>query len=346
MACRITFDQTIETWLRVHAECFEEIGGVIATVVPDNLKSAVVRAAFGLADEPVLNRSYRELARHFGFKIDPAPVYSPEKKGKVESGVRYVKRNFFPGRHGANVEDVRRELGRWVNEIANTRVHGTTYKKPLDLFDAFERQALLPLPQQRFQPVRWARANVHRDSHVSFERHLYSVPWRLLEKKVDIRAVGSSIEIYFNDSRVATHARGAPGGRTTRDEHLPERRVDLRHRDRGYWEKRGEAIGPEAAAYVREVFESDEVLSQLRAVQAIVLELDTVPRERAEAACRRARFFGNHTASGLKNILRKGLDLEPLPTALVATGPLDRPRFARNWKELLQQTLEETDEPN
>lgn len=347
MACRLTFDQTIETWLRVHGECFEELGGVPATLVPDNLKSAVIRAAFCSADEPVLNRSYRELARHTGFKIDPTPAYSPEKKGKVESGVRYVKRNFFAGRDGANADDTRRELARWVTEIANTRIHGTTRKRPIDLFEAKERAALLPLPRLAFQPVRWARAPVHRNTHINFERHLYSVPWRLLKKIVLVRAVGASIEIYFEDTRVATHSRGAPGGRTTRDEHLPEYRGDLRHRDSDYWEKRAEIVGPESSGYVREVFDSDDVLYQLRAVQAIVLTLEAFPRDRAEAACRRARFFGNHTVSGLKNILRKGLDLEPLPTArLPSNAQVERPRFARNWKELLQQPLEETDEPN
>ncbi len=348
IAARITFDQKIETWLRVHAECFEELGGVVETTVPDNLKSAVVRAAFGVTGEPVLNRSYREFARHFHFKIDPTPAYSPEKKGKVESGVRYVKRNFFKGvKAGANVEEVRSDLARWVSEIANTRDHGTTHRRPIDLFEAQERAALLPLPRVAFQPARWARADVHRDSHVSFESHLYSVPWRLLKKTVFLRAVGESVEVYFDDIRVATHRRGAPGGRTTLDEHLPEGRRDFRHRDRDYWEERAERIGAETLAYVKEVFDSDDVLYQVRAVQQIVIAIEAFPRDRGEAACRRARFFGNYTASGLKNILRRGLDLEPLPIAVVgSTDGLDRPRFARNWKELLQQTTEETNEPN
>ena len=92
---RIVFDQKVDTWLALHVAAFEWFGGVPETVVPDNLKSAVIRAAFDVRTEPVLNRSYRELARHFGFKIDPTPPYSPQKKGKVESGIRYVKGNFM-----------------------------------------------------------------------------------------------------------------------------------------------------------------------------------------------------------------------------------------------------------
>lgn len=74
MAVRICFDQKIETWLRVHVEAFAELGGVPSTVVPDNLKAEVVRAAFGVDGAASLNRSYRELARHYGIKIDPAPI--------------------------------------------------------------------------------------------------------------------------------------------------------------------------------------------------------------------------------------------------------------------------------
>jgi transposase len=87
---RVVFDQRTETWLRLHVEAFAALGGVPRVVVPDNLKAAVIRGAFGASEEPTLNRSYRELARHYGFKIDPAPPLKPEKKGKVESGVKWT----------------------------------------------------------------------------------------------------------------------------------------------------------------------------------------------------------------------------------------------------------------
>ncbi len=83
MVARLVFDQKVATWLQLHVEAFEELGGVPEVVVPDNLKTAVVRAAFGVGGATALNRSYRELARHYGFKVDPAPIYQPKKKGKV-----------------------------------------------------------------------------------------------------------------------------------------------------------------------------------------------------------------------------------------------------------------------
>ena len=135
--------------------------------------------------------------------------------------------------------------------------------------------------------------------------------------------------IYADDERVATHDRRGPGYRTTVDGHLPDHRADLRHRSRAFWERRADALGDEVGRYVRAIFDSDDVLSQLRAVQAIVTHLETFPVERARAACRRAEHFGSYGYGALKNILRRGLDLEPLPEAASPTGAQPAPRFAR-----------------
>lgn len=107
MFCKVVFDQKIETWLELHVEAFDFFGGSPKVVVPDNLKAAVIRNAFGIGgDDTELNRSYRELARHYGFKIDPTPPYSPKKKGKVESAVKYVKGNALRGREGEDTREV------------------------------------------------------------------------------------------------------------------------------------------------------------------------------------------------------------------------------------------------
>lgn len=347
MVARVVFDQRVETWLQLHVEAFAELGGVVDTVVPDNLKAAVVRAAFGLGDSPALNRSYRELARHYGCKIDPAPPYDAPKKGKVEAGVKYVKGNFFRGREETPVDEVRRELARWVREIAGQRDHGTTHRQPLETFVAIERATLKPLPVLPFEPVVWHQATVHPDSHVCFERRLYSAPWRLIGQELWVRATPSTVAVYADDVRVATHPRRGPGYRSTIEDHLPEGRRELRHRSRDYWEQRAGQLGPEVGSYIHEVFDLDDVLSQLRTVQAMVTHLETFPVARARAACERARFFGSYNYRALKNILKKALDLQPLPPALLPAAPdLPTPRFARKLSELLALPLEVTDEPN
>lgn len=348
LVVRIVFDQRTETWLQLHAEAFAELGGVPETIVPDNLKAAVIRAAFLVSGPPSeLNRSYRELARHYGFKVDPTPPYSPEKKGKVEAAVKYVKRSFFVGREKSDVTETRIALARWVNEVADLRVHGATHCVPQELFESEERSALLPLPARPFDPVVWKQVKVHPDTHVVFERRLYSAPWRLTGASLWLRATASTVEIYDADNtRVATHQRRGPGLRSTIEEHLPEYRRDLRHRSRDYWEARAARMGDDVLAYIIEVFDADDVLSQLRAVQMIVTHLETHPVERARAACRRASFFGSHQYGALKDILRKALDFEPLPTPVApSTWGNAKPSFARNVDELLAG-FEALDEPH
>ena len=335
LVARVVFDQRTETWLRLHVEAFAELGGVPRTVVPDNLKAAVVRAAFAVDQPSELNRSYRELARHYGFKVDPAPPRDPAKKGKVEAGVKYVKGNFFAGREASDVTAVRAELRRWCAEIAATRCHGTTGKRPIDVFTEVERGALMPLPEKAYEEVVWKKARVHRDAHVAFERRLYSVPWKHIGKDLWMRASSREVIVYADDERVATHDRAGRGYRSTVDAHLPDHRVALRHRSRAYWEERAAAMGEPVVAYVRTIFDADDVLSQLRTVQAVVAHLETFPPERAQAACARAAHFGNFGYGALKTILRQALDLQAPETSAPVTVA-SAGRFARppsSWKE-------------
>lgn len=327
---KVVFRQDTATWLRLHVEAFTHFRGVPAVVVPDNLKAAVIRAAFGQTDRESLNRSYVELARFYGFRIDPTPPRSPEKKGKVESGVKYVKNNFFATCDLENIDDVNVGLARWVAEIAGQRRHGSTGRQPLAVFEAEELPVLTPLPIRPFAPVIWKEAKVHRDSHVQFDGRLYSVPWRHLGKAVWVRATPAAVDVFVDGERIAVHARRGEGRRSTQDSHLPDHRVDYRHRDPEWWTRRAGRMGEEVRAYIEAVFEADDVVLQLRTAIQIVKLLEKHPVERARAACRRASFYGNHTYLGVRDILRKGLDLQPLPEELPGlVGRLEAPRFAR-----------------
>jgi transposase len=348
MYAEVVFDQKLATWIGLHQRAFAAFGGVPETIVPDNLKAAVIRAAFGIDGDSALNRSYRELARHYGFKVDPTPPYSPKKKGKVESAVKYVKHNALAGREGQDITTVNKALTRWNEEIAGQRQHGTTGRKPLELFQQEEVNALRPMPTVPYESRIWSQAKVHQDTCISFQGRLYSVPWRWVGKQVWVMATPSTVAIYFEDVRIATHPRNGPGKRSMNESHLPEHRRDLRHRSRSDWEERAAGIGPETANLVKEVFDSDDVLSQLRKVQAIVTHLEKFPVSRAEAASRRAVFYGTYSYKGVKSILDKTLDLEPLPIALTQEDPSDEHstyQFARSVSELLA-AMEVSDEPH
>ena len=344
---KIVFDQAVETWLQLHVEFIEALGAVPRTFVPDNLKSAVIKAAFTPSDTTSLNRSYRELARHYGFKIDPAPPYSPKKKGKVEAGVKYLKNSVLKAREGEDAAVVQRSLEEFLDEEANQRVHATTGRVPAEVLNE-ERPYFLPLPEARFEPVVWRKVKVQRDTHVQFDKRFYSVPWRLVGHEVWLRATKESVWIYADDERVASHSRRSEGHRSTTEAHLPEGRRDLRHRSREYWEVRGDAMSAEVGELVRAIFDSDDVHYGLRTVQAVVLYLEDYPPERARDAAKRALFYGVTTYLGIKQILTRALDKEPLPSATLAnTGVLDAPRFARNVGDLhLLSGMESPHEPH
>lgn len=340
MYCQLVFDQRVETWIRLHVEAFEYFGGVPRVIVPDNLKAAVVRAAFAIDDEPVIHRTYRELARHYDFRVDPTPPRSPEKKGKVESNAKYVKRNFLGPRQPGDVVRARVELQLWLREIAGQRVHGTTGRRPLEVFEAEERAALLPLPASRYELVVWKQAHLHRDCHVQLDGGFYSAPWRLVGQRLWARCTRESVTLYHGDERLWVHSRVPRGKRSTVEVHLPEGRRDLRHRGSEHWLVRAKAIGPETLLLVEEVFASDDVLLKLRSVQAIVSHLANFPSERAEAAAKRARHYGSRSYVAIRNILRQGLDLEPLEQ--VSRRWSKGSRFARHphdFKERDQETL-------
>lgn len=347
MFVHFVHDQRVETWLFCHILAFEHFGGVPATIVPDNLKAAVVRCAFAVdADcDTTLNRSYLELARYYGFLVDPAPPRSPEKKGKVEAGVKYVNSSFTAPRDldALGIDGVQKEVRRWLTEIADVRIHGTTRERPIDLFEREERQVMKPLPPVRFEIVVWKHAKVHPDSHVVFERRFYSVPFRFIGQTVAIRAKGSSITIYANEERVATHSTRDAGMRSTSDAHLPAERAPWRHRSQSYWQTRAAGLGKDVAALVEAIFASQAGLSKLRVVQSIVTHLEPFPDQRRNAACRRALEFGNHTYQGIKQILLKGLDQQPQGTHQQLFGALGQPRFSRAPEEFAMSNLKEND---
>ncbi|WP_437605681.1 hypothetical protein WMF20_31950 [Sorangium sp. So ce834] len=142
-----------------------------------------------------------------------------------------------------------------------------------------------------------------------------------------LRATPSSVVVYADDEAVARHDRHGAGLRGTLERHLSEERAPLRHRSRAYWEQRADQIGQDVGRFVRELFGADDVLSQLRKVQAIVTHLivthlEKLPQERAQAACRRASHCGPLSYHGVRDILRRRLDFELSPQS--AAEPAER----------------------
>jgi transposase len=142
----VVFDQKIDTWIRCHINAFNFFCGVPKVIKLDNLKAGILSANFY---EPVYQKEYKRLADHYGCWLSPCRPYQPQEKGKVESGIKYVKNNFFAGREFQDNQAMNKKLVQWLS-AANKRIHGTTKSQPQELFMQEEAARLIPLPLELF----------------------------------------------------------------------------------------------------------------------------------------------------------------------------------------------------
>ena len=302
------WDQSVATWLGCHRRAFEWFGAVPERLIIDNPKCAITRACIR---DPEVQRAYAECAEGYGFKIDPCPPADPQKKGIVESGVKYVKGNFVPLREFRDLADLNAQARAWVMTEAGVRIHGTTRKAPLALFEV-EKPLMRALPAIAPDLGSWHRVSVHRDCHVAHERILYSVPFALVRQRLWLRLTDGSVSIYQDYRLVATHPRGRrPGERITVRDHLPPAAREFLARDRAWCIEQGGRIGAACAELITTLL-SDRVLERLRAAQGVVSLRDTYGAERVEAACARALLHASPFYRTVKTILAGGFDQQPL----------------------------------
>ena len=300
----IVRSQDIQTWCLCHIHAFEHFGGVPRIVIPDNLKSAIIKAAYC---DPLPNRSYSDLAKHYGFQIDPCIAGVPEHKGKVESGVKYVKNNFLPLRAFKNFSDANRQLEEWNRTVARIRVHGTTKQIPAELFKKVEKAVLLPLNTERFEIPIYKNLKVGRDIHIQFNKAYYSVPYGLRGEYVIGRKTESQVAIFFDNELVAVHFPIFAGKRRTNKDHYPPDTGRYMEWDTEYCLRESGKVGVNTRRIVSSLLEK-EVIRNLRSAQNIIRMQKKYGEERLEAACTRAVYFGNHDYYSIKTILEKELD--------------------------------------
>lgn len=328
-------NQKVVTWLGCHRRAFEFFGGVPKKVIIDNPKCAITRACY---HDPKVQRSYGEYAEGYGFIISPLPPRAPQMKGRVESGVKYIKRNFIPLREFRTLSDANWQLKQWVLEEAGNRIHGTTKERPLSAFAETERHLLYPLPDVPPEMATWTKVKVHGNCHIQFEKAYYSVPFRLVRRILWLKATEQNIKLFHNLEMVAIHSRRhKPGARSTVDDHLPPQAFAYKMQDPQWCLKQATNIGPFCKKIIEVLF-ADRVLDNLRAAQGIVGFSKKYGNSRLESACQRALFFDNPRYKAIKIILKKGLDQEPCPeTAFDNLGEVytGKGRFTRNIQTLL-----------
>jgi len=308
------WDQQVETWLLCHRHGFEYFGGVPERVVIDNLKAAIVKAS---RDEPAVQASYQECALHYGFRIAPCRVRTPQHKGKVEQGgVHYVKRNFLGGREVTSLTQANEEVLVWCRTTAGLRRHGTTKEQPLQRFEETERERLQPLPTSPYELAIWKQLTLNRDCYVEFEASYYSAPYRLIGQPVWLCVNLKQVRIFdTNYNLLATHDRAAqPGRRQTHLDHLPPELVPGLTLSREGCQQQARLIGP-ATSQIVDIYLADPVVDRLPLVGRLLRLQQPYGANRLEAACVRALAFGDPNYRTLKQILEKGLEQAPWPAS-------------------------------
>lgn len=210
MMAEAATNQKLGTLLRMHEAAFQELGGVPEEILYDRMKT--IWSGTDERGEIVWNAVFLDFARYWGFRPRLCRAYRAQTKGKIESGVKYVRRNFLCGllgREPGNLADLNAELRRWTAEVANQRVHGTTHEQVLIRWDE-DRVKLQPVNGRAPYPHSDdEQRKVARDAYVSWQGSRYSVPWKYAGKEVSVREHGGEVEVRHGAERIALHRQAA-----------------------------------------------------------------------------------------------------------------------------------------
>jgi transposase len=196
-------NEQLGAFLEAHERAFEHFGGVCREHLYDRMRTVADTQPGGRWR---WNATFSSFAAHWGFEPRVCQPYRAQTKGKVESGVKYIKGNFIPGRRFVDIVDFQQQLDEWNASIADQRIHGTTHEAPTSRWAA-EQAALLPIAGHRaFGHCVDVSRVVADDYLVNFRTNRYSVPWRLIGKTVRLIAEGDALSIYHGEQLVAVHA--------------------------------------------------------------------------------------------------------------------------------------------
>jgi transposase len=320
---RATWTQSLADFVDAHVHALQAIGGVPALLVPDNTKAAVIKACLY---DPQINRTYADMAAHYGTAILPARPRRPRDKAKVEQAVLMVERWLLGRmRHRifyslAEVNAAIGELLQQLNEERPLRRLGVTRRQ---LLEEIDRPALKPLPVDPYILAEWRVRRVGIDYHVEISDHYYSVPHRFARAEVEARFTVRTVEIFLKGERIAAHQRMSGNHKhTTVAEHMPSS-----HRRYAGWTLdriRDDAarIGPATAALCEVIFEERSHPEQgFRTCLGIVRLARSYGNERLEAAASYAADIGARTYGSIKSILANNLDRRP-PTRPAQPEPI------------------------
>jgi transposase len=304
--------QALPSWIGSHVRAFRYFACVPRMLVPDNLKSGVNDPCFY---EPDLNPTYAEMAEHYGCAVLPARPRRPRDKAKVETGVLIAQRWILAVLRQRTFYSLA-ELNAAIHECLerlNTRLMRRMGKSRGELFETIDRPNALPLPERPYEYAEWCKAKVNIDYHIEVGHHYYSVPFRLLRERLDVRLTAATVEAFHKGELVAAHVRSyVRGSHTTLKEHMPPE-----HRKYAEWSPSrfiqwASKTGAATAQLVEKIMAARTCPEQgYRACLGIIRLGQHYEPERVEAAAQRALKFNTCSYKSVRAILVAGLDRQP-----------------------------------
>ena len=299
----VVWRQDTETFIRCLENAFRHFLGVTATLVPDNLKAAVLQADWF---DPELNPKLRAFCEHYGTALLPTKPAMPRHKGKIEAGIKYAQANALKGRTFTSLAEQNAFLAEWERTVADTRLHGTIRQQVGTYFIQAEQPALRPLPASIFPCFEEAPRKVHRDGHVAFQRAYYSVPPEHLGRDVWIRAEARLVRI-FNQrfEPIAVHVRAEPGRFATDDAHIHAHKRVIIERGADYLLERCQLLGANSGAWAGGLL-AQRGPEAMRTMQGLLALAREHPVSELERACGQAVHLGLWRLRAVRRLLEQG----------------------------------------
>jgi transposase len=296
------YRQTTDEFIRCLENAWQHFGGVPQTLVLDNLKAGIEKADWF---DPDVNPKLRAFAEHYGLAVLPTRPRTPRHKGKIESGVGYVKNNALKGHVFTSLEAENRHLLDWETTVADRRIHGTIRQQVEQVFTEVERPALRPLPLERFPFFHEAQRSVHRDGHIEVAKAYYSVPPEYVTRTVWVRWDGRLVRI-FNArwEQLAVHVQHEPGRFSTQRSHIPEKKISGVERGAGWLLRRIARLGPHCTRWGESVLAARGV-EGVRVLQGLLSLAHRHPSAALEKACEIAVSYGSYRLRTVRELLQR-----------------------------------------
>lgn len=317
---RFVFRQDSPTWIDCHIRAFEFFHGVVNRVILDNLKSGIAKPDLY---DPRVHRAYADLERHYGFVADPAGVRRAKHKGKVERSVPVVRKHLLSGRKFSDIREANERALTWCRFEIGGEIHGTTKRKPYDVFISEEKERLKPLPTTAFDIPIWKECTVHPDHHIVFENSFYSLPTRYIGEKVWVRGTSKTVQIFLNYQLIKAHSRSIEPGKwiTDQTDYPPEKLAYLMCTPASC-QARAAEYGPQTQILIKEILKSGGHRA-MRKAQA-VLRLGLKWGADLERASEKALCYGSTEYRSIKSMLEKGILSTETPAAAAALSELGK----------------------